>query len=369
MRRITILGAIINIILAILKISLGFLGHSQSLIADGVHSLADLTTDAIVLLASWYGSKEADENHPYGHARIETFATVVLGFLLILVAVGIGWDAVEKLLGHGEIYTPSFYTLLVAVVSILANEYLFHATMRVADSTRSKMLRANAWHHRTDALSSVVVLVGIGGTILGIFWLDMVAAIGVALMIARIGYHQVVDSIRQLIDTALDDETVTNLKSMILSVEGVSALHMLKTRHMGDEALVEVHIILNQPRASVSEGHQISEAVRYLLKEKADNIAEVIVHIDPEDDEAGSPNTHLPMRSKIIVLLKDCWQKHQIEVDYKATTLHYLDGQVHVDVVLPLSVLQQHSREEISNKLCGELEKEAQIGDVRIYFR
>ena len=206
-QRVTWVGAIVNLVLAVLKIIVGIFGHSAALVADGIHSLSDLASDFVVLLASKHGSQPADENHPYGHARIETAATVVLGILLMIVAVGIAWDAVERSLTPDAIIRPSMLAILVAILSLASKEWLYQYTMAVARRIHSKLLEANAWHHRSDAISSVVVLIGVAGAMAGYAVLDAIAAFIVAMMIGHIAWQLISNSVKELVDTAVDDET------------------------------------------------------------------------------------------------------------------------------------------------------------------
>ncbi|WP_455204903.1 cation diffusion facilitator family transporter, partial [Kaarinaea lacus] len=232
-KKVTLVGALINLVLAILKIVFGYLGHSQSLVADGIHSLSDLLTDVLVIVAAKHSARDADSEHPYGHGRFETVSTVALGTFLIVVAGGIAVDAFHRLLEPELLMQPALITLIIAAVSIVSKEFLYHYTMVVAKKHRSNMLRANAWHHRSDSISSVIVLVGIGGTMLGLGYLDAIAAIGVSLLIGKIGWDLCVQSIRELVDTALDPERIEAIENTIQAVPGVQELHMLRTRQMG----------------------------------------------------------------------------------------------------------------------------------------
>jgi cation diffusion facilitator family transporter len=249
--RITLWGVAVNLVLAIIKIAGGIIGQSQALLADGIHSLSDLASDAMVLIAVKHAGEDADEDHPYGHARYETLATVALGILLIGVAVGIAYDAILRLDNPEEIATPALFTLIIAAISIFSNEGLYHATRAVAKKIRSPLLEANAWHHRSDAVSSIVVLIGIGATYIGYPLLDAVAAILVALMIAKIGLDLSRQSVQELVDTALEPEMVDKIKQTILSIDDVRELHMLRSRRMGHNALVDVHLLVS-PKLSVS---------------------------------------------------------------------------------------------------------------------
>jgi len=335
--RVTVVGIAVNLALAAVKITVGWLARSEALIADGIHSLSDLASDGLVLVAARHGTRAADAEHPYGHARIETAFTVGLGLLLLLVAVGITYDAVRRLFAPDLLWSPGPAALVVAVVSIVSKEVLYRYTIHVAKRLRSNLLRANAWHHRSDAVSSIVVLVGVAGAMAGLPYLDAIGAVGVGLMIAHIGWDLSWRSLRELVDEGLDPERVRTLSATIRNVDGVRALHLLRTRRMGADALVDVHIQV-EPRLSVSEGHQVSEAVRSLLIHEFDEVSDVLVHIDPEDDERYPPCRHLPLRGPLLERLRGAWAGLEGADEIEDVTLHYLNGKVAVEIVLPLRV-------------------------------
>ncbi|KPK38780.1 MAG: cation transporter [Gammaproteobacteria bacterium SG8_47] len=367
-RKVTLVGAVVNVVLAIAKIVFGLIGQSQSLIADGVHSLSDLGSDILVLVASKHGSKDADEDHPYGHARIETAVTVGLGVLLLLVAAGLTWDAVRRLFEPDRLLHPGWLALSVAVVSVLSKEVLYHYTLRVAKRVRSNLLRANAWHHRSDAISSVVVIVGIAGTMAGLEYLDAIAAAGVAFMIAKIGWELSWHSIKELVDTGLDPERVEVIRATILGVDGVRALHMLRTRRMGPDALVDVHILVD-PKLSVSEGHHISETVRARLVRKIDEVTDVMVHIDPEDDEKAPPSLKLPLRTELLEALEERWSHIDATRHIDKVTMHFLDGKVQVVLLLPMTVLAGATDKEALCRAFAEVAKEVDlVSDISLHF-
>lgn len=336
-RRVTLVGSAVDLTLGILKLLVGYLAHSQALVADGVHSLSDLATDVMVIFAAKHGSRDADECHPYGHGRIETMATVALGAILIIVAAGIAWDAGIRLFHPDELLQPGKWALAIAALSVVSKEWTYHYTMRLARRLKSEMLRANAWHSRTDAISSVVVVVGLLGTMAGLPYLDAIAAIAVALMVAKIGWDLGWPSVHELVDRALDADRVEEIRRVILSVDGVMDVHMLRTRRMGGEALVDAHILV-PPRLSVSEGHFISETVRHRLIKEIDEVQDVLVHIDPEDDEDGSPSLNYPSRSQIRHQLERSWQHIAAAELIERMTLHYINGKLIVELVLPLSL-------------------------------
>jgi len=366
-RKVTLIGTSVDLVLAIAKLIVGYIGQSQALIADGIHSLSDLVTDFMVLFAFKHSSRDADEDHPYGHGRIETIMTVVLGFALILIGIGIAWDAARRLFEPALLLHPSGIVLIVAAISIISKEAIYHYTLAAARKFRSALLRANAWHSRSDAISSIVVFVGVLGAMAGLDYLDAIAAIGVALMIVKIGWDLGWHSIRELIDTALDKEEVEKIRSMIAGVEGVHSLHMLRTRKMGPDALVDVHIQVDS-YLSVSEGHQISETVRQQLVENIADVSDVTVHIDPEDDEFAATCCQLPPREKIMARLHERWQDKEIVNQIQSVTLHYLDGMIQVDVKLPLALVGSKEIETLVAKLKKPADDIDEIKSIEIGF-
>ncbi|HQU14574.1 MAG: hypothetical protein B7Z66_04420 [Chromatiales bacterium 21-64-14] len=367
-RRVTVVGAMVNVVLSVVKVVFGLQGHSQALVADGIHSLSDLVSDAMVLVAVRHGSRDADEDHPYGHGRIETVITVALGVFLILVGAGIMYDAGYRLFAPRDLLRPDVLTLVIAALSIVSKEALYHYTARAARRFRSNVLRANAWHHRSDAISSVVVAVGIAGTLAGLPYLDAIAAIVVAAMIAKIGWGLMWQSVRELIDTGLERERVVAVEHAIQSVPGVKALHMLRSRRMGSDALVDVHILV-EPTLSVSEGHQISETVRARLIRQFEEITDVLVHIDPEDDATVSPSQHLPQRDEMLVRLRREWRGLDEARRLRRVTLHYLGGKVNVELVLPLAVVTDlDSAETLAEALARGARNLPEVGKVAVHF-
>ncbi len=340
-RKVTLIGSAVDLLLGIAKIFGGVISSSQALIADGIHSLSDLATDVIVLYAMKHSVREADEEHPYGHGRIETLATVVLGISLLGVAVGIALDAIDRLFNTERLLNPGMLALLIAIISVLSKEAIYHYSMTIARKFRSNLLKANAWHSRSDSISSIIVVIGVLGSMAGLNYLDAIAAVGVAFMIAKIGWDLSLHSLRELIDTGLEPERVEAIRGSILAVDGVQSLHVLRTRRMGSDALVDVHIQVN-PRLSVSEGHHISETVRARVIKEIDEVADVMVHIDPEDDEVVAKSMHLPLRQVILNKLKVEASAIQgmMTIRDEDITLHYLDGKINIDLVLPFTLLE-----------------------------
>ncbi|HHJ35026.1 MAG TPA: cation transporter [Gammaproteobacteria bacterium] len=371
--RITLWGVMVNLILSVIKIIGGIVGQSVALLADGIHSLSDLASDGMVLLAVKHAGEDADEDHPYGHARYETLATVALGILLIAVAIGIAYDATLRLEvlrteKAEDIAGPALFTLAIAAISIVSKEMLYHATRAVADRIRSPLLEANAWHHRSDAISSIVVFVGIGATYIGYPLLDAIAAILVALMIAKIGLDLSRQSVQELVDTALEPEMVEQIRKTILDIDEVRQLHLLRSRRMGHNALVDVHIQVS-PKLSVSEGHHISESVEKAVIDKFEEINDVTVHIDPEDDEAAASCRDLPLRSELLLTLNHEWAQHDTLKHIDDVTLHYLDGHISVEAGLPVRYLQHlDEADTLKQDFTEASQRISCIGESHLYF-
>ena len=315
----------------------------------------------MVWLAAKYTAQPADEQHPYGHARIETMFTVGLGGVLILTAGGLAWDAAVRLLDSESLMHPTPIVLVVAFISIVIKEGLYQYTMIAARKHRSSLLKANAWHHRSDAISSVVVLLGVAGSLMGIVYLDAFASVVVAFMIAKIGWDQAWAAVRELVDTGLDPKQLRAIKKLINNIEGVHGVHMLRTRRMGVNSIVDVHIQV-EDFLSVSEWHRISEHVRHMLLESNKDIIDVAIHIDPEDDEVSDPSNSLPLRAEVMQDLRRVWQDEMEYVDMEKVVLHYLEGRVDIEVFC--SKDQPH---DLSERLKEKAEALSYTGSVDLY--
>ncbi len=366
--RVAVVGAVVNLILSAIKVVVGIIGNSQALIIDGIHSLSDLMTDVLVLLASHHASHGPDENHPYGHGRFETAATLALGAFLVLVAGGIMWDSIERLSHAGDAETPRAIALYAALFSILANEALYWYTLIVARRINSELLRANAWHHRSDAISSIVVLIGVAGAMLGHGWLDLAAALIVGGMVAKIGWDLGWSAMRELVDESLEEDKVEQIRRIIRDIPGVSSLHMLRTRRQGHEAMADVHVQVD-PMISVSEGHMIAIAVEEQIKAEIEEISDVTVHIDPEDDETMPTCKGLPLRDEVNARLREAWGELKCLGREDRILLHYLRGRINLEVFFPLACYQgQEAATALRKKMQEALRDYPDFGEVRLYF-
>ena len=318
----------INLLLTIVQVVAGYFGRSQSLMADGLHSLSDLLADILVLFANRHGNRHADADHPYGHARIETAATLILGVALAALGIALLFAAGTRL-QHPELVQPVHpWTLWVAFGALIAKEGMFRYMLAVAKRVRSQMLIANAWHARSDAASSLVVVVGITGNLMGYTFLDLVAAAVVGVMIAHMGGKFALEALQELVDTGLGSEEVEAIRATLLATPGVRGLHELRTRKMADNALVDAHILVD-PKISVSEGHFIAETARQAVL-RQHHVMDVMVHIDPEDDMSARPNAGLPSRKALLEHLAG--RMNGGLPPGSRTTLHYLDGKVEADM-------------------------------------
>ncbi len=367
-RRVTLVSVVWNLILTVAQIIIGFVGHSQALVADGLHTLSDFITDFMVLFALKHGRKDADQEHPYGHARIETAVTMILGIMLVVVGAGIAISAGIRLSSAQTFVVPSAITLWIAVITLGVKEWLYRYTMVVADRFDSNMLRANAWHHRSDALSSLIVAAGIGGSLLGFGYLDSVAALIVALMVVKVGGELAWQSLRELVDTGLGAEDLESIRQVILSISGVKALHLLRTRRVGEQALADVHIIVDD-HLSVSEGHQISEMVRATLIKEIAPLADVMVHIDTEEDVNVPSGAGLPLRDELQKRLnnyfRDIPETHLIE----RMTLHYLNGRIDIELLLSQDAISHStSVRQLARQFAAAVRNDRDVGNVDVHF-
>ena len=363
---VTLVGAAVDLVLGVLKIFLGVVENSQALVADGIHSISDLVTDGMVLVAVRQGNKMADEDHPYGHARIETITTVLLALALFLVSLGIVDNALDVLSEPGRDVTPGWIALSVVLVSGLSKEYIYHYTMKVAKLHQSPILEANAWHSRTDAFSSVMVFVGIAGAMLGLPELDALAAIGVAVIIAKVAWDLGAPSVQELVDKGMDRSYLDDLEDAVGKTHGVKGFHALRTRRMGASVLVDVHIAVDS-MITVSEGHQIAEQVRFGLTQQFPEISDVVVHVDAENDVFDDT---LPERGRLLGLMDLCWKEYPPAQDILRTNLHYLNGSIRLEVCLPFTLASSPAAaREIADKLKRRaMEFVPQITQVQVLF-
>lgn len=368
MRRTSVVGAIVNLVLSVVKVWVGIAGHSAALVADGIHSLSDLATDVMVWFAASYSNAPPDHEHPYGHGRIETAFTVALGAVLMLTALGLLVDAGQRVLDSSRLPEPSSIVLVAAALSIVVKEALYRYTLRVAVQQQSNMLRANAWHHRSDAISSVVVLVGVAGSLAGFRYLDAFAAAGVALMIAHVAWGLTHKATSELVDTGLEPERLRAIRALINEVEGVRDLPLLRTRSMAGRIVLDAHVTVS-PRLSVSEGHQIGMYVRDHLLASRHDIIDVTIHVDLEDEDQEQRTRGLPLRREVVRQLRECWAELIPEEVFGNLSLHYFDGQIGIDVALEWTPGTEIDPHQTAARLQQAAQQLAWLGEVRAHLR
>jgi cation diffusion facilitator family transporter len=287
--RSTWVSVVVNVALSTAQIVTGVLAQSQALIADGLHSLSDLVGDFVVLLAGKHAGKAADAEHPYGHQRFETAASLALGGLLLAVGIGMLWSAVAKLQAPQGIAQVHAIALWVALGSLVAKELLFRYMLAVAQRVKSSLLVANAWHARSDAASSLVVSIGIVGNLMGYPLLDPIAALIVGFMVGRMGWSFAWDALHDLMDRGADDEEVAAIRKTLASTPGVLGVHDIRTRKMGDMIVVDAHLEVHA-HITVEAGHDIALQARHRVMQRH-RVLNLMTHVDP----ANRPDLdHLP---------------------------------------------------------------------------
>ncbi|KVR38005.1 cation diffusion facilitator family transporter [Burkholderia multivorans] len=330
-RKSTFVSIVLNVVLATFQIAVGVIAHSQALIADGVHSISDLISDFVVLVANRHSGAVPDADHNYGHSRYETVASLFLGAILIAVGIGMLWRGGERLVHLETIPPVHFSALLVALTVLVSKEALFRYMLREARRVRSAMLVANAWHARSDAASSLVVAIGIVGSLFGFRLLDPIAAAIVGFMVARMGWTFGYDALQDLSDRALSLAETAEIRALLAATPGVRDVHDLRTRKMGDAALVDAHILVD-PMISVSEGHYIAETARARVLTDP-RVLDALIHVDPENDAARRPALALPPRDEIATRLEAALAQRGLRAT--AINLHYLSTGLEIDVTLP----------------------------------
>ena len=333
-QRATLVAILTNSLLTIGQVVIGLFAGAFSLVADAAHTLSDLVTDLLVLLAGRHSADPADTNHPYGHGRIETVTTLVLGAVLGAVGVGFLWSSGIRLQDIEALPVLHPAALVMALLTLAAKEGLFRYTLAAARRLNAPMLEANAWHARSDAASSLVVAAGIGGSLAGYPFLEPLAAAVVGFLILHMGLKLAWKAVGELIDTGLPEEELQRLRKTIEDTPGVIGLHDMRTRRMADRVLCDAHVQVD-PRLTVSEGHRVSDAVYLRVRAAHPEVRDVLVHIDPEDDGELQvvPPGPLPERVEILARMRELLGPAFAEP--RRVQIHYLGQRVEVEIILP----------------------------------
>lgn len=333
-KRVTQVGTLGDFLLTALKLVIGLAANSAALVAEGLHSAADLLFDLVVLMGMKVARKTPDETHPYGHGKFEGLTSILLAVILLLVAVGIVSDAAGRIQSE-ELKAPGTAAFWVALFAIVVKEALFHYTIVTGKRIKSNIMIANAWHHRADSISSLAALVGIGGALMGWPILDPIAAIAVAFFVSKVSFEIAGQAIKELTDHSgsVDAEIRDKIKEIIHSHPEVNDTHTLRARRMGPDVICDMHMEVN-PFLSVSEGHQVAAEVRSELLEAVPGLSEVIVHVDVENDWIDPLERirgRAPRRYDLAA-----WLKPQLPPNLRihAITPHYTSAGLIVDLQL-----------------------------------
>lgn len=359
-QKITVYGAIVNIVSGIIKVVIGILYGSHALVIDGIHSFSDLVTDVFVIVIAKFSHVEPDEEHPYGHGRFEALGTVAMGTILIGVSGIIAYENIVKLFVQTSFVIPAWPTLIAAIISIGLKEWAYQFQMKVGKKISSPLIIANAWHSRSDALSSLAVLIGLIFTMFGLPWIDIVMAIIVAIMIGKIGWDFLWTAVQDLVDTSLEPELMKSVKEKILSVNGVKSMHNLRSRKVGEKAILDVNIEVSH-HITASEAHEIATYVSVDVVKDIEEVIDITVHVDVEDDsEDGMAFTSvnrslLPLRN---IVEKEIFSRIDVP-EILHVDLHYNGAKMIVDLMFDQKykeiVFNEDFKNEV-NKKCEDIE-------------
>ena len=281
--KITLWGLVLNIFISILKFVLGFLGNSQAVVADAAHSFSDTSTDLVILLGVKYWTAPPDDNHPYGHQKIESFITILIGLMLLSAAIGIGYHAIASI-NDNHADQLKLFTIIGPILSIIFKEILFRKTYKVGVKTNSSAVKANAWHHRTDALSSIPVLIAVVASLINpkLIILDHIGAIVVAAFIIKLAVEIIYKNISELVDTGITEKEYQQISDVISEIKFVKGFHKVRSRKLGSSIYLDLHLEVDGD-LSVTRGHDITEDVQKALISSNPKIIDVMVHLEPEE--------------------------------------------------------------------------------------
>ena len=278
--RVSILTLIINVFLSIIKIISGLIGKSVAMVSDGVHSLSDIISTVIVIVGLKISEKEEDDTHQYGHERFENVASIILSFLLFITGAFIAFNSIKNI-NDKAFVIPSKITILVALLSIITKELMYQYTIHIGKKYNSDALKADAWHHRSDAISSIVSLVGVYFTIKGFIYMDLIASILIAIIIVKISVEIFIESINKMLDTSCDDKTLKEIENIVLNTKGVTGIDLLKTRQFGNKIYIDIEITANK-KITFKRAHNIAHEVHDNIENKISDVKHCMVHINPK---------------------------------------------------------------------------------------
>lgn len=282
--KVSVISIIGNVFLSIFKFIAGIIGKSNAMISDSIHSLSDVLSTIVVMIGLKLASKKEDVSHPYGHERIECVASFILAIFLFITGLGIGWMGIKTIFfeNYGEIKTPTLIALIAAIISIITKEAMYWYTRSVAKKIKSDALMADAWHHRSDALSSIGSLIGIGGAMMGFKLLDSLASIIICLCIIKVSYDIFMDSVDKMVDKACNSDFINKICDLVLSTNGVLNIDLIKTRLFGNKIYIDLEIAANQD-LTLKEAHEIAQKVHDKIENNYEDVKHCMVHVNPKE--------------------------------------------------------------------------------------
>lgn len=282
--KVSVISIIGNVFLSIFKFIAGIIGKSNAMISDSIHSLSDVLSTIVVMIGLKLASKKEDVSHPYGHERIECVASFILAIFLFITGLGIGWMGIKTIFfeNYGEIKAPTLIALIAAIISIITKEAMYWYTRSVAKKIKSDALMADAWHHRSDALSSIGSLIGIGGAMMGFKLLDSIASIIICLCIIKVSYDIFMDSVDKMVDKACNSDFINKICDLVLSTNGVLNIDLIKTRLFGNKIYIDLEIAANQD-LTLKEAHEIAQKVHDKIENNYEDVKHCMVHVNPKE--------------------------------------------------------------------------------------
>ncbi len=278
--KVTLISILLNVVLTILKILAGLLGNSTAIISDGLHSASDIITSIGILIGNKISRKPRDEEHQYGHEKAESLVSFILSSVLIIVAIKIGYDGVKELFNINNILVPNVLPLIVAIISIGIKEYQYQITIRVAKKINSSSLKADAWHHRSDALSSIAAFIGIGGAMLGFKILDPIASIIVAIVVVKVGVDILKSSCDELMDSSISKQDISEIEALVSKSDNIYGIKDFKSRKYGSVAYVDMSILIDNDK-TLEEAHDIADELEKSIISNLNYIKEINIHTEP----------------------------------------------------------------------------------------
>lgn len=363
--QVTLLGVVTNLLLALLKGGAGVFANSSAMVSDAVHSLSDLISDIVTLWAIYVSRIPKDDNHPYGHGKFETIGTLFIALMLILAAIATAANSFTNIENN---VIPGQLALWGAVISIVFKEALYHYSKIIGKRTNSRLLLANAWHHRTDAFSSIIALVGVSGAIFGYVFLDPIAGILVSGWILKAGFSIGYESLKELTDGETNEEIIIQVQEILSLTQGVKRFHEIRARRMGTYTLVDLHVQVPE-KISVSVAHQIAERVKQNITLKIPEVSDVLVHIDAEDDSDNKPHKLMRPEEEIRADIQNIIEGNPQIVCISHMLCHFLKEKLTVEINIEVDLeLRIFEAKQIATQLKSDLLKIADINEVDIHL-